>query len=239
MAKDEEIRQLRNEIAVLKDYDKAQTLSTFTETLSYRDGDDDDRSIISKFMGGRSSQSVFSSPEMDAERKDARSLKKINEILRKELEEARKQCNDYKVALEKEKERSENEMQAFAGALKGVDELRTAAESLSREVTRMKEREKENQLNAAYNTIDGENEFNASDAIRKMEKAKRMIDVSTLKSEKQNLWGKVKSSFGLRVLDEGSVQGSVHSSFTPKKKSSSSMRRIKDNDDVSIISSFF
>lgn len=69
-------------------------------------------------------------------RKEIASLKSVNEMLRKEVEEGRKSKKRVEDALKFEEERGKMELEAFAGSLRQVDELRTAAELMSRELTR-------------------------------------------------------------------------------------------------------
>jgi len=53
----------------------------------------------------------------------------------------KKDCNLYKFKYQKEKEQGENDLKAYSDQLKGVDELRMAAEAMSREIKRRDKKE--------------------------------------------------------------------------------------------------
>mmetsp|Transcript_25016 Transcript_25016/g.40710 ORF Transcript_25016/g.40710 Transcript_25016/m.40710 type:complete len:416 (-) Transcript_25016:52-1299(-) len=61
-------------------------------------------------------------------------LRSLNDELSKQLELYKKDSDDAKTRLSEERTRSEMEMKAFSVALKGVDDLRIAAENMSREL---------------------------------------------------------------------------------------------------------
>ena len=69
---------------------------------------------------------------------EAEGLRVLNEELTKQLALYVEELEDAKVTLKNEKCRAEMEMKAFAGALSGVDDLRVAAENMSRQLTLIK-----------------------------------------------------------------------------------------------------
>jgi len=69
---------------------------------------------------------------------EAEGLRVLNEELTKQLGLYVEELEDAKVTLKEEKRRAEMEMKAFAGALLGVDDLRVAAEKMSRQLTLIK-----------------------------------------------------------------------------------------------------
>jgi len=78
------------------------------------------------------------------EQEDA--LKVINEFLRAEVESLRKKLEAAEKELAAEKKKSAEDLAAFSEALHGVDKLRAAAEGMSRELARVKRRDKFNKM---------------------------------------------------------------------------------------------
>lgn len=69
---------------------------------------------------------------------EVEALKEVNSLLRKDVEKSRKKIKELEEDLKEEKEISKKELQSFARTLRGVDELRTAAENMSRQVNQFK-----------------------------------------------------------------------------------------------------
>ena len=150
--------------------------------------------------------------------------------MKKELEQAKEQCETYKRKLREEQERSAKELEAFGGALKGVDELRSAAEEMSRELTRLKRKEVgEPKFNPIYEEADG-NQSPSMMPEQRLEHAKRLIGTSTLKSENTGYWSFLK--LNVRAL-QGDNNGWDKTSRRKKRSGK------ENDDDVSIVSSFF
>jgi len=227
VAKDEEIRELRQEIAMMKDHLDSVTLPSTVSEYPTMSHNDDDRSVVSRLFGHPPpSICTRSSPtHPPSNDHDYIAVKKINESLMKEVEESKKKCEDYRKQMQDERKQSEIEIEAFGEALSGVDELRQAAETMSREITRLKNNPGASSNNELENDLD-------SNPIRRMEKAKRTIDISALKSRPQNMWGRVAQSFGA---------AKPASDNAPAEPSKRRKRRVKrqDADDVSIFSAFF
>lgn len=140
MAKDEEIRDLRREISMLRDQLDATNISCLTDGQSHMFSrlapvDDDDRSVISKIFnrGGQNRQQSFG-----ADNKDMTQLRSINESFQNELDMITAERDDLKIKLQEEKENAERELAAFGQTLQSVDEWRRLAEKLSRENNRLK-----------------------------------------------------------------------------------------------------
>lgn len=130
----EEIDDLKNEIEDLReeldarpplfDKDRGMPTSQFRQSLSMR--------FLGRGMEHDDGNNGGSADE------HIQSLKNINEMLRKQVEQTRRECNDLKAKLREEAERSAKELEAFAETLRGVDELRKAAEAMSRELQQNK-----------------------------------------------------------------------------------------------------
>lgn len=231
LVKDEEIRDLRHEIAMLKGQLHSVPQSIISDYPSMgQTTHDDDRSVVSRLFG-QPTASVYtrsSPPNQTGNDKDYIAVRKINESLMKEVEELKKKCQEYKQMMQDEKEHSEREIEAFGEALKGVDELRKAAEDMSREITRLK-----------CNPQASSNSECDSNPIQRMEKAKRTIDISALKSTKQNIWGKVTQTFASARPTDSEDNFAAESGHKAKPERRKRRGKRRDRDDVSIFSAFF
>ena len=229
MAKDEEIRDLRREIAILRDQLDSTTMSMLTESQSHfqsRIVDDDDRSVMSKIFG-RSQQQRTSPSVKGIDSKEVIQLRSLNESLRSELETAKRERDELESTLTAEQEKSSRELEAFAGALEGVDGLRRAAEQMSREITRLKNQKDDEVPEDPFDDISRDAVKDLENGIENFVHAKRKIGNASLKSEQKGLWGRLR--LNVRSLqNEGGSQNSARSKG-----------RDKENDDSSIFSSFF
>lgn len=115
-------------------------------------------------------------------------LQKINESLVKELEYTKKKCEEYRVSMINEKERSAKEIEAFGEALKGVDDLRQASEDMSREIARLKRRGSDN-IKVHKGDVD------SISIGSKIEKAKKVIDIHVPLPRERIAWCKVTKHF--------------------------------------------
>jgi myosin V len=66
-------------------------------------------------------------------------LKEVNEMLKRDVEISHKTIAFMDKELREERERAKQELESFAKTLRGVDELRLAAESMSREVNKIRQ----------------------------------------------------------------------------------------------------
>lgn len=175
-------------------------------------------------------------------------LRSLNEELQRQLQVYKKEAEGSQSKLKEEAERSEMEMKAFSMALKGVDDLRVAAEHMSRELHRIKKH--------GYvppGGLTGEDTSasvqNAMSAVRSMATASQSIDRPNAAAVPQqqgfSLWAAMNSVLSPRLdaetyepyapadstLDEAEERRSSSKRKSKKKK--------KKRDDGSIISSFF
>ena len=172
-------------------------------------------------------------------------LRSLNDELAKELGLYKQQAVEAVENLIEERKRSDMELKAFSVALKGVDDLRNAAEQMSRELHFIKKN--------GYvppNGLSGEDTSesvrNAMSAIESMAVASQSIDhpslaendVVTPKQQGFNLWSVMNAVVSPTMLAE--EVGSSKGEKKPHKKSSKDKkRRKKRGDEGSIISSFF
>mmetsp|Transcript_24718 Transcript_24718/g.36911 ORF Transcript_24718/g.36911 Transcript_24718/m.36911 type:complete len:170 (+) Transcript_24718:46-555(+) len=163
------------------------------------------------------------------------SLRKANLELKKELEVTKDELDACKFELEHEREKSGREIKAFGDALKGVDELRTAAEAMSREIIRLKQRDDDEVPEDPFQEVHARSDsFDDDEAVNKMQKAKRMIGTASLKSEQPSIWNKMRLS--VRSLNEDVIP--EESDYKGTRRSQRRGRG-RDNDDSSVFTSFF
>ncbi len=154
--KDHEIDNLRQENRRLQeqvdaqspDYSKLEVDDAsslgFFDAADWRDSKKEmDPFFFLKRNGDLTSPSA-SNRTPNREQEDA--LKVINEFLRAEVESLRKKLETAEKELAEEKKKSAEDLAAFSEALHGVDKLRAAAEGMSRELARVKRRDKFNKM---------------------------------------------------------------------------------------------
>lgn len=154
--KDHEIDNLRQENRRLQeqvdaqspDYSKLEVDDAsslgFFDAADWRDSKKEmDPFFFLKRNGDLTSPSA-SNRTPNREQEDA--LKVINEFLRAEVESLRKKLESAEKELAEEKKKSAEDLAAFSEALHGVDKLRAAAEGMSRELARVKRRDKFNKM---------------------------------------------------------------------------------------------
>lgn len=132
-----EISNLREDAAALRDQSESSDKGSLN--LGKRS------SLLSKMIHGTSSHGppVHDLPD-DVEKRindledETEALKEVNSMLRQDVEKSRKKIKDLENDLREEKETSKRELESFARTLRGVDELRSAAESMSRQVNQFK-----------------------------------------------------------------------------------------------------
>ena len=177
-------------------------------------------------------------------------LRSLNEELSKQLELYKKESEDYKSKLKEERARSDMEMKAFSVALKGVDDLRVAAENMSRELHYIK---RNGYVPAGGLTGEDTSDSvkNAMSAVESMARASQSIDHPAIAEESvdQNqgfsLWNAMNAVMGPgqpqaeRHVSEGISSVLLDEPASSKKKHKSSKRKKKRSDSGSIISSFF
>ena len=133
---------------------------------------------------------------------DIESLQSIITMLRQTIDQINKEKEALEQRLAEEQQRSEMELQAFARTLEGVDDLRQSAESMSREIRRIKVkgyRPTRSDLFSGGNmgTSEGRNfgELSAAvEASTNMEDAIRLIESQNDACEERRRMGVIASS---------------------------------------------
>jgi len=184
-------------------------------------------------------------------------LRSLNDELSKQLELYKKDSDDAKTRLSEERTRSEMEMKAFSVALKGVDDLRIAAENMSRELHFIKKHGYVPSGGLTGTDASGHVQ-SAMSAVESMAVASQSIDHPALNDQSSvsqrergrdgfNLWNAMNAVMGpgqvqaMQNVSE-STGGLFNGNPSVSKKSSSkhkSGRRKKKGSGGSVISSFF
>jgi len=101
-------------------------------------------------------------------------LKEVNEMLKRDVEKSHKTISAIQKELREERERSNQELESFAKTLRGVDDLRVAAESMSREVNKIRQQAPVKTQFSSDEVADEEFSEN------QLKEASKMIDVARL-----------------------------------------------------------
>ena len=224
MEKDAEIIRLRRQIDDLREqYDDA-TMSMLSDSRFH---DDDDRSVISKiFTGGTRYSRPPRSLTGSVGREERSTLRRENLKLKKEVEELKVQLEDAQFELEDERERSGKEIKAFGLALQGVDELRSAAEAMSREINMLKQRDDDDVPDDPFEEVSREKLENGESVVQPELDDRRHRNRG---SENPWFWNKMKLS--VRSLNEDVIP--EDSDYKER------YGRRKGKDDRSVLTSFF
>lgn len=180
-------------------------------------------------------------------------LRSLNEELSRQLELYKNESDDFKEKLKEERTRADMEMKAFSVALSGVDDLRVAAENMSRELHFIK---KNGYVPPTGMTGEDSSEHvaRAMKSVESMARASQSIDhpsISQESTENQpqgfSLWDAMNSVLykpaqTTETIPEDSIPEDTAGDlfFAPKKSvKKSSKRKKKRGDGGSVISSFF
>lgn len=135
----DEIRRLNIELSTVKE-------KTIRRSASI---DEDEKELIdysqynggSESGGGTASSSATATnneEEQQLDSSDISSLQSIIAMMRQTIDQNSREKHELEQRLEEEQQRSQDELQAFAKTLEGVDDLRQSAENMSREIRRIK-----------------------------------------------------------------------------------------------------
>ena len=248
--KDKEIDELKDQITNLK-VEFNDQVQLFKASSTSDDEGDTDASTKDPFetrshlglSGGDDVEDPSSAPDPDSDspspqdvprdmqmaliayRDEVEALREINEILRKDVERVRRDCETAKWEAKEERERSAKEIESFAQTLRGVDELRAAAEAMSREITKNRK---------YYMSEDSEGAF---EAISSVNRANQILDASRPGGSGAGgvgLWARMTGGFG-----GGDGQGGAPGSETPPRQKGRRRRKKRGSDNESVISAFF
>ena len=243
--KDKEIDELKDQITNLKAEFNDQ-VQLFKASSNSEDEGDTDASTKDPFetrshlglSGGRDAEDPSTAPDPDSElppsqevpRDEVEALLEINEILRKDVERARRDRETAKWEAKEERERSAKEIESFAQALRGVDELRSAAEAMSREITK----------NRKYYMAEGSE--GAFEAISSVNRASQLLDASQPGGSGAGgvgLWGRITGGFGRGGGGAQDYAPEQSLAATPPRQKGRRRRKKRGSDNESVISAFF
>mmetsp|Transcript_9500 Transcript_9500/g.23208 ORF Transcript_9500/g.23208 Transcript_9500/m.23208 type:complete len:455 (-) Transcript_9500:150-1514(-) len=126
----EEIRRLNMEISSLKNNNRNRS--------SMREDEEEDLNLTSRYRRGSNGSGVPAKSGAELDNADVASLECIIAMMRQTIDQCNKEKDHLEQRLTEEQERSQMELQAFAKTLEGVDDLRKSAETMSREIRRIK-----------------------------------------------------------------------------------------------------
>ena len=179
-------------------------------------------------------------------------LRSLNNELSRQLELYKKESDEVKVQLKDERARSELEMKAFSVALKGVDDLRLAAEQMSRELHFIKRNGYVPPGGMTGEDTSGHVK-NAMGAIESMARANQTIDQPSLSNEEESsmtnggfsLWGVMNQIMTpgqvqtMNSVSQSTAQGLFSEVDPVAKKKKKSKKKRRSDSGGSVISSFF
>ena len=243
--KDKEIDELKGQITNLKAEFNDQ-VQLFKASSNSEDEGDTDASTKDPFenrshlglSGGGDAEDPSTAPDPDSElppsqevpRDEVEALLEINEILRKDVERARRDRETAKWEAKEERERSAKEIESFAQTLRGVDELRSAAEAMSREITK----------NRKYYMAEGSE--GAFEAISSVNRASQLLDASQPGGSGAGgvgLWGRMTGGFGRGGGGAQDYAPEQSLAATPPRQKGRRRRKKRGSDNESVISAFF
>jgi hypothetical protein len=138
----DEIRRLNLEVSTLKDnhYHHDDGFSNHYHEEGSTKEDDDETLLATQYINkiNCSSNDSTNSVNIKVSSPDVDSLQSIITMMRQQIDESHHERDVLEKRLAEEIERSQMELQAFAKTLEGVDDLRKSAESMSREIRRIK-----------------------------------------------------------------------------------------------------
>mmetsp|Transcript_3047 Transcript_3047/g.6687 ORF Transcript_3047/g.6687 Transcript_3047/m.6687 type:complete len:845 (+) Transcript_3047:177-2711(+) len=181
----EEIRRLNVEISSLK--------GKYRHRESVKEEEQEELDLTSRY---NSSNGGAASTQLDSS--DVASLQSIIAMMRQTIDQSNHEKELIEQRLTEEQERSQMELHAFAKTLEGVDDLRNSAESMSREIRRIKVkgyRPTRSDLFGGMGTMEGARNFGeltaAVEASESMEEAIRLIESQNDAMEERRRMGVV------------------------------------------------
>lgn len=153
-------------------------------------------------------------------------------MMRQTIDQSNKEKEELEQRLAEEQERSQNELKAFAKTLEGVDDLRKSAETMSREIRRIKVkgyRPTRSDLMGGGGDLNGVRNFGeltaAVEASESMEDAIRLIEGQNDAMEERRRMGVVAASQSFGGGGSGAPAAPI------ARKGSSGLRAISEDED--------
>jgi len=166
--------------------------------------DQEEEDDNARYNGTSSSTSLFITSPKNLDNSDISSLQSIIGMMRQTIDQSTKEKEELEQRLAEEQERSQNELKAFAKTLEGVDDLRKSAETMSREIRRIKVkgyRPTRSDLMGGGGDLNGVRNFGeltaAVEASENMEDAIRLIEGQNDALEERRRMGVVAASQSL------------------------------------------
>jgi len=195
--------------------------------------EEDDNARYNGTSSSSSSTSLFITSPKNLDNSDISSLQSIIGMMRQTIDQSTKEKEELEQRLAEEQERSQNELKAFAKTLEGVDDLRKSAETMSREIRRIKVkgyRPTRSDLMGGGGDLNGVRNFGeltaAVEASENMEDAIRLIEGQNDALEERRRMGVVAASQSLGV-------GATNTAAAPApqaRKGSIGLRAITEDD---------
>mmetsp|Transcript_20384 Transcript_20384/g.40653 ORF Transcript_20384/g.40653 Transcript_20384/m.40653 type:complete len:743 (-) Transcript_20384:46-2274(-) len=180
-----------------------------------------------------SSTSLFITSPKNLDNSDISSLQSIIGMMRQTIDQSTKEKEELEQRLAEEQERSQNELKAFAKTLEGVDDLRKSAETMSREIRRIKVkgyRPTRSDLMGGGGDLNGVRNFGeltaAVEASENMEDAIRLIEGQNDALEERRRMGVVAASQSLG----GGATNTAAAPAPQARKGSIGLRAISEDD---------
>ena len=198
----DEIRRLNVELSMMKEKysgressahaDKEELLN-LTRQYSFTTGSNN---------GGAVDSIISYEHQQKLDSTDVESLQSIIAMMRQTIDQSNHEKEVLEQRLVEEQERSQMELQAFARTLEGVDDLRQSAETMSREIRRIKVKgyrpTRSDLFSGGTSTLEGRNNFGeltaAVEASTSMEHAIRLIESQNDACEERRRMGVVVAS---------------------------------------------
>ena len=228
VAKDRELEILRQENKALKeksrrkdDYDVSDNDNPYdnddTSSLGFSDTADrpNERAAAKSRVDENDPFATFNDRKQKSKRRasltgnvryeDYEALQAVNQMLRNEVDRLTKDLADTKKTAEKERAQAEADLEAFSEALRGVDEMRRAAEAMSRELTKHRRRKRLSRENSSqWETMSMRDDVSVmSGATEMIDEAQRILHRSNRHANRtQNLFTKIRGGWGMGQLKE-------------------------------------
>ena len=171
-------------------------------------------------------------------------LREVNEMLRVDVERSRKRMKELEDSLLEERERSKEELEAFGKTLRGVDELRVAAESMSHQLKRYHEKQPSQNIEFLDEVVeeDAVGDTHLEEATKIIDSARNDLEQKEhlAKDKPPPFWNldfrpKIGSDEGDKQKHEEDIQRIVAAKAAKRKK----RKKKRRGSGSSIVSSFF
>lgn len=172
-----------------------------------------------------------------------RTLKNANNKLKEELNKCQKKNLQLQKDLDKERETAKKELESFAKTLQGVDELRSAAETMSRQVSRYNKKSNSLSTLPEDEVVDSKK---VKDNLKMLKKTQHHFEQGT--GSGGSVWNMLDGLVGGKKEDsnrqlesamEETLNGSSYEDYKKIKKAKARRKKLKkESSDQTVVSSF-